>query len=124
MDPTEPIRLIQPRWIATVTASSPVLTDHAVAIRGSLIEAVGPAAALALQYPQAQREDLPHHLLTPGLVNVHTHAAMSLLRGAGDDLPLKRWLEERIWPLERQLVSDDFVYDGTVLACREMLLGG
>jgi len=124
MDPADPVRLIRPRWIAPVTPTSPVLKDHAVAIRGPLIEAVGPAAALAEQYPQAQREELPGHLLVPGLVNVHTHAAMSLLRGAGDDLPLKRWLEERIWPLERELVSDDFVYDGTVLACREMLLGG
>jgi 5-methylthioadenosine/S-adenosylhomocysteine deaminase len=124
MNSPEPVRLIQPRWIAPVTASSPVLTDHAVALRGCLIEAVGPASALADRYPGATVEALPDHLLIPGLVNVHSHAAMNLLRGAGDDLPLKRWLEERIWPMEREVVSDEFVHDGTVLACREMLLGG
>ena len=124
MDAADTVRLLQPRWIAPVTASSPVLTDHALAIRGQRIEAIGPAAALAQQYPQAQAEVLPGHLVFPGLVNAHSHAAMTLLRGAGDDLPLKRWLEERIWPLERELVSDEFVYDGAVLACREMLLGG
>ncbi len=124
MDPADPVRLLQPRWIAPATASSPILMDHALAIRGERIEAIGPAAALAQQYPQVQPEALPGHLLIPGLVNVHSHAAMTLLRGVGDDLPLKRWLEERIWPLEQQLVSDEFVYDGALLACREMLLGG
>ena len=124
MDPAEPIRLIQPRWIAPVTPGSPVLTGHSAAIRGSRIEAVGPAAALARRHPDAAVTDLPGHLLIPGLVNAHTHAAMSLLRGAGDDLPLERWLQERIWPMERQFVSDGFVFDGAVLACREMMLGG
>ncbi len=124
MDPAESLQLIQPRWIAPVTAGSPVLADHAVLLRGSRIEAVGPAAALAQQHPQVVPTLLSGHLLIPGLINAHTHAGMSLLRGAGDDLTLKAWLETRIWPMERELVSDDFVYHGTVLACREMLLGG
>lgn len=124
MHPDEPVHLIQPRWIAPVTPSSPVLTDHAVAVRAGLIESIGPTRELAARFPAATVEALPGHLLIPGMVNAHSHAAMSLLRGAGDDLPLKRWLEERIWPLEQQLVSDEFVFDGSVLACREMLLGG
>lgn len=124
MDAADPVKLIQPRWIAPVTASSPVLTDHAVVVRAGQIEAVGPAPELSARYPNALVQTLPTHLLVPGLVNAHTHAAMSLLRGAGDDLPLKLWLETRIWPLERAFVSDDFVYDGAILACREMLLGG
>ena len=124
MDSADPVHLIRPRWIAPVTPGSPVLADHAVAVKGCRIEAVGPAAALAQSYPHAAIADLPGHLLIPGLVNAHTHAAMSLLRGAGDDLPLKRWLETRIWPMEREVVSDGFVFDGAVLACREMLLGG
>lgn len=124
MDAADTIRLLHPRWIAPATASSPVLVDHMLAIRGERIEAIAPAAALAQQHPQAPVEELPGHLLIPGLVNAHSHAAMTLLRGIGDDLPLRRWLEERIWPLERQLVSDEFVYDGALLACREMLLGG
>lgn len=124
MNAADTVRLLHPRWIAPATASSPVLEDHALAIRGQRIEAIAPAAALGQQYPQAPVEQLPGHLLIPGLVNAHSHAAMTLLRGIGDDLPLRRWLEERIWPLERQLVSDEFVYDGALLACREMLLGG
>ena len=124
MEPADPIRLIRPRWIAPVTDGSPVLTGHAVALRGSRIEAVAEAAALLQRYPQAEITDLPEHLLIPGLVNAHTHAAMTLLRGAADDLPLQAWLETRIWPIEQALVSDGFVFDGTVLACREMLLGG
>ena len=124
MDADAAVSLLRPRWIAPATASSPVLEDHALAIRGARIEAIGPAAALVQRYPKARVVGLPAHLLIPGLINAHSHAAMTLLRGIGDDLPLKRWLEERIWPLEQQLVSDEFVYDGALLACREMLLGG
>jgi 5-methylthioadenosine/S-adenosylhomocysteine deaminase len=61
--------------------------------------------------------------LVPGLVNGHTHAAMTLLRGYGDDLPLMRWLEEKIWPAEARLEPDD-VYWGTRLACLEMIRTG
>ncbi len=59
----------------------------------------------------------------PGLINAHTHAAMTLLRGFGDDLPLKQWLEQKIWPAERKL-SDDDIYWGTKLACLEMIKTG
>ncbi|MGE0800182.1 MAG: TRZ/ATZ family hydrolase [Lautropia sp.] len=118
------VRLIHPRWIAPVAGDRPVLTGHAVALAGERIVAVGPAAELAARHPDAPVTALPEHLLIPGLVNAHTHAAMTLLRGAGDDLPLEDWLKRRIWPLERALVSDAFVYDGTVLACQEMLLSG
>lgn len=116
--------LIEPRWIAPVEPIGRVLVDHAVVVRDGRIEAVLPAAEAARRYPDAPRTRLPDHLLVPGLVNLHTHAAMSLLRGAADDLPLERWLRERIWPLEGALMSDEFVHDGTVLACREMLRGG
>src|SRR5207244_2548900 len=60
----------------------------------------------------------------PGLVNLHTHAAMTLLRGLADDLPLMAWLRDHIWPAEARHVSPEFVYDGTLLACAEMLRGG
>jgi 5-methylthioadenosine/S-adenosylhomocysteine deaminase len=71
-----------------------------------------------------QTLDLPGQVLLPGLVNLHTHAAMSLLRGYADDLPLMRWLGERIWPAESRHAGPDFVRDGTLLACAEMLRGG
>ena len=119
-----PPRLILPRWIAPVEPDTVVLTDHAVVVRDGRIEAVLPAAEAVRRHPDAETVHLPGHLLIPGLVNLHTHAAMSLLRGTADDLPLARWLNERIWPLEAGMVSDAFVHDGTVLACREMLRGG
>jgi 5-methylthioadenosine/S-adenosylhomocysteine deaminase len=119
----EPL-LITPRWVAPVAPADTVLVDHAVVVRGDRIEALLPRADALARYPRARRTDLPDHLLIPGLVNLHGHAAMTLLRGAADDLPLDRWLTERIWPLEAGLVSDEFVHDGTVLACREMLRGG
>lgn len=117
-------RLIASRWIAPVEPTDAVLVDHAVVVRDGRIEAVLPAAEATRLHPDADVVRLAEHLLIPGLVNLHTHAAMSLLRGTADDLPLERWLRERIWPLETALVSDAFVHDGTVLACREMLRGG
>ena len=117
-------QLILPRWIAPVEPDAVVLTDHAVVVRNGRIDSVLPAAEAVHLHPDADALHLPGHLLIPGLINLHSHAAMSLLRGAADDLPLERWLNERIWPLEAGLVSDDFVHDGTVLACREMLRGG
>ena len=76
------------------------------------------------RYSAANTHTLDNHAVTPGLVNCHTHAAMTLLRGVGDDLPLMRWLKDRIWPLEAALVSADFVHDGTQLAALEMLRSG
>jgi 5-methylthioadenosine/S-adenosylhomocysteine deaminase len=101
-----------------------VLEDHAVVIRGGTIEAVLPAADARARFPDCEELVLEGHVLIPGLVNAHTHAAMSLMRGLADDLPLMRWLEDHIWPAEAKHVSPDFVRDGTVLACAEMLRGG
>jgi 5-methylthioadenosine/S-adenosylhomocysteine deaminase len=120
----QPPRLISPRWLAPVADGPAVLTDHTVVLSGERIEAVLPRAQAEARYPQADHLILDQHLLTPGLINAHTHAAMSLLRGVADDLPLERWLHERIWPMEGAVMSEHFVYDGTVLACAEMLLGG
>lgn len=118
------MQLLIPEWIAPVAPDSTVLTGHAVAIDEGLIVAVLPIGQALQNHPRAERVDLPGHLLIPGLVNLHCHAAMTLLRGVGDDLPLMRWLRERIWPLEAKLVSPEFVRDGSLLACGEMLLSG
>jgi 5-methylthioadenosine/S-adenosylhomocysteine deaminase len=101
-----------------------VLENHAVAIRDGAIEQVLPAAEAARQFPGYETVELPEHALIPGLVNAHTHAAMSLMRGLADDLPLMRWLQEQVWPVEMRHVSPQFVRDGTALACAEMLRGG
>ncbi|MBP8310183.1 MAG: TRZ/ATZ family hydrolase [Burkholderiaceae bacterium] len=118
------MELIAPQWIAPVEPAATVLHDHAVAIEGDRIVAVMPAPQARQAWPDAPVTELPGHLLVPGFVNLHTHVPMTLLRGAGDDLPLERWLRERIWPLEAALISPEFVADGAVLACAEMLLGG
>jgi 5-methylthioadenosine/S-adenosylhomocysteine deaminase len=83
-----------------------------------------PEARAAELHPGVPVLDLAEHVLIPGLVNAHTHAAMTLMRGIADDLPLMRWLTEHIWPAEMKHVSPRFVHDGALLACAEMLLGG
>jgi 5-methylthioadenosine/S-adenosylhomocysteine deaminase len=107
-----------------VEPAGSVLTDHAVAVRDGNIEAVLPAGEARQRFPGYEQVDLPEHVLIPGLVNAHTHAAMTLMRGLADDLPLMRWLEEHIWPAEKRHVSAQFVRDGTLAACAEMLRGG
>lgn len=116
--------LIEPAWIATAEPDEPLLRDASVLIEDGRIAAILPRELARARHVNVERLALPSHLLTPGFVNLHTHAAMSLLRGTGDDLPLHRWLQERIWPAEGKLVGPQFVYDGALLACHEMLLGG
>jgi 5-methylthioadenosine/S-adenosylhomocysteine deaminase len=101
-----------------------VLTNTAVIVENGRISKVLPSEQADQEFPDLTRTELPGHLVTPGFVNAHTHVAMSLLRGYADDLPLQDWLNNRIWPAEGKWVSDEFVYDGAVLSCYEMLLGG
>lgn len=101
-----------------------VLPGHAVAMAGGRILDVLPARQALERYPGARRIELSRHVLIPGLVNLHTHAAMALLRGLADDRALMDWLQNHIWPVETRLASPDFVRDGTLLACAEMLRGG
>jgi 5-methylthioadenosine/S-adenosylhomocysteine deaminase len=110
--------------VVPVEPAGAVLEHHAVAVRDGRIEAVLPAAGAAARFPGYEARDLPDHALIPGLVNAHTHAAMTLLRGLADDLPLMRWLQEHIWPAEAKHASAEFVRDGTLIACAEMLRGG
>ena len=115
--------LIEARWVAPVEPNT-VLQHHAVAIhQGRIIDTL-PISQARQRYAAGQRVALTDHLLIPGLVNAHTHAAMSLMRGLADDLPLMTWLQEHIWPAEATHVSPQFVFDGTRLACAEMLKGG
>jgi 5-methylthioadenosine/S-adenosylhomocysteine deaminase len=116
--------LIEPAFLAPVQGPEHVSKGLAVAIRDGRIVAVLPANEARLRYAPKTHLPLPHHLLIPGLVNTHTHAAMTLMRGLADDLPLMRWLQEAIWPAEARFVSPDFVYHGSLLAAAEMLRGG
>jgi 5-methylthioadenosine/S-adenosylhomocysteine deaminase len=115
---------IVPRWIIPVEPANLVLEAHAVIVANGLIDSIVPVAALDDDHPGIERIELPGHALIPGLVNAHTHAAMSLMRGLADDLPLMPWLKEHIWPAEARHVSPEFVRDGTLLACAEMLRAG
>lgn len=116
--------LLRPEWIIPMTDGDPVLQGHAVVCMDTLIEAVLPIATAQTRYPDASLIDLPGHALLPGLINTHTHAAMTLLRGYADDLPLETWLNEHIWPAEGRWVGPDFVRDGVRLALAEMIAGG
>ncbi len=117
-------QLIAARWVIPVEPAGTVLEHHAVAVRDGRIEAVLPRGEAAARFADYATEQLAEHALVPGLVNAHTHAAMSLMRGIADDLPLMRWLTEHVWPAEARHVSPRFVRDGTLLACAEMLRGG
>jgi len=116
--------LIEARWIIPVEPANAVLENYAVAIDKGQIVALLQQSEARIRFTPRETRQLPHHILIPGLVNLHTHAAMTLLRGLADDLPLMDWLQNHIWPAEAKHVSAQFVHDGTLLACAEMLRGG
>lgn len=116
--------LILPRWCVPVEPAGEALTGHAVAMTDGRILDVLPASEAREKYQPSVTLERDNHVLIPGLVNAHTHAAMTLLRGISDVRPLGRWLTESIWPVENRWMSADFVRDGTELAIAEMLKSG
>jgi len=116
--------LIHARWIIPIVPHNQVLEHHSLAIHGGHILAVLPTVEANHEFQPATEHHLSTHALIPGLINTHTHAAMSLLRGLADDMPLMTWLHDHIWPAEERWVSEEFVADGTRLAIAEMLRGG
>ncbi|RUQ35305.1 MAG: TRZ/ATZ family hydrolase [Candidatus Competibacteraceae bacterium] len=116
--------LLHARWIVPVQPDGCVLEHHALAIQDGRILAILPQAEAATRYRADTTLHLDRHVLIPGLINAHTHASMTLLRGLADDLPLMSWLQDHIWPAEARWVDPDFVRDGTRLALAEMLRGG
>lgn len=118
--------LISARWLITPTSDGvlSIANGACLVATDGTIAAVGKTDDLIARSHVEHHIELPDHLLAPGLVNAHCHAAMSLLRGSADDLPLQRWLTERIWPMEGALLDEHFVRVGTQLAAAEMLLGG
>ncbi len=112
------------RYVVTMDPERHLIENGAVAIQGERILAAGPRAEIEKRFQARQRLDRPQALIMPGLINTHTHAAMSLLRGIADDLHLQDWLEKFIFPAEAKNVTPDFVLWGTRLACLEMMLSG
>jgi 5-methylthioadenosine/S-adenosylhomocysteine deaminase len=117
-------QLLFARWIIPVEPDSLVLEHHALVIRDGRILEILPADEARRRYPDARCEEFPAHALIPGLINAHTHAAMSLMRGIADDRPLMEWLTDHIWPLEQKWMGEAFVRDGSDLAMAEMIRGG
>ncbi len=116
--------LIKATWIIPVEPAGVSLTEHALVVDAGQIVAVLPAARALEQFTPETVLDLQDHVIIPGLINAHTHAAMSLFRGIADDLPLMQWLQEHIWPAEQRWISPEFVRDGTRHAVAEMLRSG
>ncbi len=121
---TEIDTVIEAKWIIPIEPAQILLNQHAIAIDKGIIKDILPISEAKLRYKPQQTIILNDHALIPGLINLHTHAAMTLMRGLADDLPLMEWLNKHIWPIEHQHVDAQFVLDGTQLACAEMIKGG
>ncbi len=116
--------VIHARWIIPVEQDSVTYENHTLVIDKGRIIDLQPTDIAKLMYQGTTTENLTTHALLPGFINCHTHAAMTLMRGIADDLPLMDWLQNHIWPLEKKWMSEAFVRDGTDLAIAEMILGG
>lgn len=101
-----------------------VLVDHSVAIESGTIVAVMPSKKALKHYKPKKSVTLNNHILAPGFINMHTHSPMTLMRGLADDLKLMDWLNNHIWPAEKALMSKEYIHDGTLLACAEMIRSG
>ncbi|MEO0574770.1 MAG: TRZ/ATZ family hydrolase [Pseudomonadota bacterium] len=116
--------VIKSRWLAPVNDDEPLIEHAAIAIQDGKIVAVGDADTVTAAWQSSHVVERPSGIVIPGLINAHTHASMSLLRGVADDLPLAQWLQTKIWPLEGQFVGEDMVRDGARLAITEMVRSG
>lgn len=115
--------LIKCMAVLTMDGKGDIIRNGEIAVEGSRIFHVGPAGSTPEGFSPDRVLDYPRMVAMPGLVNCHTHAAMTLLRGYADDMPLMQWLKEKIWPLEEHLTPGD-IYRGTLLSCAEMIRGG
>jgi len=116
--------LIHAGWVIPVEPDAVVLKQHSVAIHEGYLIDILPSEQAVGTYSARLTHRLKGHVIIPGFINAHTHAAMTLLRGYADDMPLMDWLNQRIWPAEKAWVGPGFVEDGTRLAIAEMLLSG
>jgi len=114
---------IDASWIVPVEPAG-ALAAHALIVDAARIVDIVPTVEADARYAPRGHVALPQHVLIPGLVNAHTHTAMTLLRGIADDVPLQPWLAEHIWPREGEFLSPEFVHDGTLLGAAEMLRSG
>jgi 5-methylthioadenosine/S-adenosylhomocysteine deaminase len=124
-DGAQPVDLLVTHaTVITMDAQRRVLDDGAIAVSGELIVAVGPSAQITSAYSAPKQIDAHGQLLMPGLINAHTHMAMSYFRGLAEDRSLQDWLQKFIFPAEARNVTPDFVTWATKLSLLEMLRGG
>ena len=116
--------IIKGDYVLPMDKGQTLIRDGAVAIQGNKIADTGSFDDISKKYSSDKIIDGKNRAVLPGLINTHTHAAMVYFRGMADDLPLKEWLEEHIWPAENKWLSPEFVSDATELACLEMLKAG
>lgn len=116
--------MIEAKWLIPVIPRNQLLEHTAVLIHQGNIVGIAPIETARAHYQAAKTIALNEHVLIPGLINLHTHAGMTLMRGLADDISLMPWLKDHIWPAEQQIVSQKFVRDSALFGCAEMLSGG
>ena len=116
--------VIEARWVIPVVPRNRLLEHAAVVIHQGKIVEVAAIETISANYQASKTVRLDEHVLIPGLINLHTHVGMTMMRGLADDLPLMQWLQQHIWPAEQQIISERFVRDSALLGCAEMLAGG
>lgn len=116
--------LIHAKWIIPMAPGKKLFKEHSIAIDNGRIAAILPTEEIHDNLTAEHEVDCAQHALIPGLINLHTHATMSLFRGLADDLPLMQWLHDHIWPAEQKWISPEFINDGSRLAIAEMLRCG
>ena len=116
--------IISASWVFASGPEDQLLSDYAVVIENDKIIDLVPQNKVFDEYEAHNTYQLTDHILIPGLINAHTHAAMSLFKGFADDVPLQDWLNNHIWPAEKKFVNSSFVKDGSILALSEMIKSG
>ncbi len=116
--------IISASWIFTSNLEGQLLSDYSIVIENDKIIDLVPQDKVFDEYEANDTYQLTDHILIPGLINTHTHAAMSLFKGFADDLPLQDWLNDYIWPAEKEFINSSFVKDGSILALSEMIKSG
>lgn len=116
--------ILHPTWIAPVVPQNTLHQNYSIAIHEGRIQDLLPKNEILEKYHSDVEINLDNQILIPGLINTHTHSPMSLMRGLADDLPLMDWLNNHIWPAEQKHVSAEFIFDGSLLACAEMIRSG
>lgn len=117
-------QIIHAKWIITCEDDNQILEDHAIAVKNGKIHSIIPGHDAEKQFDCTSTSTYSSHAIIPGFINTHTHLAMNVFRGLADDLELMEWLHDYIWPAEKKWVSNEMVYDASLMAMAEMIRCG